>query len=344
MAKDRPHGVRITSSRMTVTFDEEYRALQGAVVWTDRSTRDARLQVRGPDAADWLQGLLTQDVAALATGEGAAAVYLTPQGRMVADLIVLRRADDFLIECVAGVRETLLSRLDQFVIMEDVTVVDVTDDVGCLTVLGPGSPSRVAALTGLSAQALEALPEYGHLMVPASSSMVVGTRAFGVAGVDLIAPMATLEPWRDSLRADTPQASTTLLDVARIEAGRPRFGIDMHDDTIPLEAGLESRAIDFDKGCYVGQEVVIRILHRGKGRVARRLMWLEGAPATPDTPAWSPGAPVHLGQQVVGTLTSACWSPARGGWLAIAMLHRDAAVPGTTVSIGGTDATVAALP
>ena len=118
----------------------------------------------------------------------------------------------------------------------------------------------------------------------------------------------------------------------------------MHDDTIPLEAGIESRGISFDKGCYVGQEVVIRILHRGGGRVARRLVWVEHAPHAQDGSVWRSGESVHLGDRVVGQVTSACWSPARGGLLGIAMLHRDATEPGTLVRIGADEATVRKLP
>jgi len=118
----------------------------------------------------------------------------------------------------------------------------------------------------------------------------------------------------------------------------------MQDDTIPLEAGIESRGISFDKGCYVGQEVVIRILHRGGGRVARRLVWVEHVPQAQDASAWAGGDSVYLGDRVVGQVTSGCWSPARGGLLGIAMVHRDAAEEGTLVRIGADQATVRKLP
>ena len=118
----------------------------------------------------------------------------------------------------------------------------------------------------------------------------------------------------------------------------------MHEDTIPLEAGIESRAISFDKGCYVGQEVVIRILHRGHGRVARRLVWVEGPPSARGGPVWAAGDAVLLGDKAVGAVSSACWSPARGRLLAIAMVHRDASEPGTAVRIGADAASVSRLP
>lgn len=327
-----------------MTFQDEYRALHSDAVWVDRSASDARLEVRGPDAADWLQGLLTQEVKGLRAGQGAYAAYLTPQGRMVADLRVLRRDDSFLLETVGSARAVLLSRLDQFVIMEDVTIADVTDTTGCLTVVGPGAAASLAACTGLALGSLVALPEHRQLALEQRGAFVCASREFGVPAFDLYAASADVDIWGTLLTARLPQASERLIETARIEAGRPRFGVDMHEDTIPLEAGIESRAISFDKGCYVGQEVVIRILHRGQGRVARRLVWIESAPHALDAPAWRPGESVHLAGRAVGAVTSGCWSPARGGLLGIAMVHRDAAEPGTVVTIGSNEAVVRKLP
>ncbi len=329
---------------MTVTFDNEYRALHDDAVWADRTTRDARLEVRGPDAAEWLHGLLTQDVRSLQAGQSADAAYLTPQGRMVADLRVFHRGDTYLLETAAAARAQLLSRLDQFVIMEDVSVLDVTDAVGCVTVLGPRAAAVVSACSGMTVASLESLPDHGHAALPSAGGFVARTTEFGVAGFDMFAPAEAVAAWRPALESRVPMAGEQLLETARIEAGRPRFGVDMHEDTIPLEAGIESRAISFDKGCYVGQEVVIRILHRGQGRVARRLVWVEHAPCPSDEPGWSPGEPVRLAEREVGAVTSACWSPARGGLLGIAMLHRDATQAGTVVGIGTHDATVHPLP
>ncbi len=329
---------------MAVTFDTQYRALHGEAVWADRSARAARLDVRGPDAGEWLQGLLTQDVQGLRTGEGAYAAYLTPQGRMIADVRVFHRGDAFLLEAVASDRGTLLSRLDQFVIMEDVTIADVTERLCCLTVLGPAAAAVTSACTGVSLDALMALPEDGHVPASLPGGFIAASRNFGVPAFDLFVPAPDLATWRDTLDARITPASDLLLETARIEAGRPRFGVDMHEDTIPLEAGIEHRAVSLDKGCYVGQEVVIRILHRGQGRVARRLMWVEHAPYEQGSAGWQVGTSVHLGDKVVGSVSSACWSPARGGLLGIAMLHRDAAVAGTVVRIGDSDATVGQLP
>src|SRR5262249_13990345 len=141
------------------------------------------------------------------------------------------------------------------------------------------------------------------------------------------------------------QASVAELDEAsaeaiRIESGTPRFHRDMDEETIPLEAGIESRAISFTKGCYVGQEIVIRVLHRGHGRVARRLVGLRldgtGVPAA--------GSVVRSGDREIGHLTSAAWSPALNRAIALAYLHRDFVEPGTTATVGDRAAEVVALP
>jgi folate-binding protein YgfZ len=128
-------------------------------------------------------------------------------------------------------------------------------------------------------------------------------------------------------RAGAPAADAGAIEAARIEACYPLFGVDMTDDTIPLEAGIEDRAISFTKGCYVGQEVIVRVLHRGHGRVARRLVGLTvegGQPAR--------GARLSSGGREVGFVTSAAWSP-RLGTVALGYLHRDFVDRGTTVEV-----------
>jgi folate-binding protein YgfZ len=128
-------------------------------------------------------------------------------------------------------------------------------------------------------------------------------------------------------RRGVPPADAASLEAARIEAGYPLFGTDMTDDTIPLEAGIEPRAISFTKGCYVGQEVIVRVLHRGHGRVARKLVGLRIAG---DPPA--AGARLLAGDREVGAVTSAAWSP-RHGAIALGYVHRDFVAEGTALEI-----------
>jgi folate-binding protein YgfZ len=131
-----------------------------------------------------------------------------------------------------------------------------------------------------------------------------------------------------------------VVETTRIEAGRPRFGVDMSEDTIPLEAGIEDRAISRTKGCYVGQEIIIRVLDRGHGRVARRLVGLKLAAAT--VPAR--GDAIRSGEREIGQVTSAAYSPLLDTPVALGYVHRDFTEPGTSVDVAGHPATVAETP
>jgi hypothetical protein len=166
---------------------------------------------------------------------------------------------------------------------------------------------------------------------------VVRDDAFGVPGYDVYVPAADAAAMRARLvDAGAVIASGETAETLRIEAGRPRFGVDMNTETIPLEAGLEDRAISFTKGCYVGQEVIIRVMHRGHGRVARRLVSIVlSSGAVP-----SRGDRIHSGDRIVGDVTSAAASPRHGAPLALGYVQRDHAVPGTELIVNGSQARV----
>lgn len=340
------------TSSIAQSIQPSYDALHRTAAVFDRTSTDSRLLVSGPDRIEWLQGLLTNDIAALTPGGGCYAAYLTPQGRMLGDMRVLHLGATVLLDVVAEARETLLSRLDQFIIMEEVTLADASDDLGCVMVAGPTASDVLSGLLSVERTALEALTEHHHLAVSyaGADGWCAATHDTGDGGFDVYLPIATSSAFLQALTdaGVSPLGPNEAL-TARVEAGRPRFGVDMDDDTIPLEAGIEGRAISFTKGCYVGQEVVIRVLHRGKGRVARRLCWVvadrspEGADRDVSADVWVPGADVRLRDKVVGSLTSACWSPARGQWLAMALLHRDAFEPGTAIDVVKGDAIVPAI-
>ena len=321
------------------SFQVQYDALHGSAVVIDRSQTDARLEVTGADRVEWLQGLLTNDVAALAPGQGCYAAYLTPQGRMIGDMRVLHLGDRVILDVPAAARATLLSRLDQFIIMEDVVLADRTDELSCVCVAGPRAAAVLGQLGGVAPEALEGLSEHHHL--PARFADVdafcAASREYGVAGFDVYLPAAAAARLLQMLaEAHVHAIDEAVAETARIEAGRPRFGVDMHEDTIPLEAGIEHRAVSLTKGCYVGQEVIIRVLHRGQGRVARRLCLVVSsadAEAWPTEGGWRAGAELVANGKAVGRLTSVCVSPRRGRWLAIGLVHRDAAVPGMSVDV-----------
>ncbi|MGE3956862.1 MAG: folate-binding protein YgfZ [Vicinamibacterales bacterium] len=291
--------------------------------------------VSGRDRASYLQGLLTNDIVALQAGQGCYAAYLTAQGRMISDLHVHELGDVMLLVLPLSTRETVLTRLDQFIFSEDVQLGDVTDTFAALAVVGPAAGTLVAGVTGMSPDELTALPEHGAVRREIGGDTLIVRQVTdpGVPGFELIGQRDRIAAAAEALRqAGAPEADDPTADLLRIEAGVPLFGRDMDEETIPLEAGIEPRAISFTKGCYVGQEIIIRVLHRGHGRVARKLVGLTFDPRG-DVPP--PGSAVHAAEREVGTITSSAVSPTLARGIALAYLKRDAVEAGQPVTVAG---------
>jgi folate-binding protein YgfZ len=317
-----------------------YTALRSGAGVIDRSGL-GRIVLTGSDRRSYLQGLLTNDIAALSAGTGCYAALLTAQGRMIADMRVLELGDAVLLEVSPHVTETVRAHLERFVFSEDVEVRDVTSDRAEIGIYGPGA----GAIVSLVAKAdLDRSPLFGSTQTTFDGSplLVVRSDEAGVDGYDLIVDRAAAEAlMRALIGAGGAPVDEEAAEAVRIEAGRPRFGQDMNEDTIPLEAGIEDRAISRTKGCYVGQEVIIRVLDRGHGRVARRLV---GLSLPPGAAVPAPGAHIASGEREIGRVTSAVFSPALGRPIALGYVHRDFVAPGTEVSIEDTPAVVAAIP
>jgi folate-binding protein YgfZ len=309
----------------------------------DRSGR-GRIVVTGADRASYLQGLLTNDVVALKQGSGCYAAYLTPQGRMIADLYVYELGDLMLITLPGAARQGVLGRFEQFIFSEDVRLGDVTDTFAQIAIVGPESPSILGKiLTGMTEASLRALPEHGNARgaFDGDAAIVARVTDTGEPGFDVFVERAREAALQEAFTAHgVPALAAATIDALRIEAGIPEFHRDMDENTIPLEAGIESRAISFSKGCYVGQEVIIRVMHRGHGRVARRLVGLvvEGA-AVP-----AAGSTIQIDGREVGRVTSSTLSPAVGKPIALGYVQRDYTSAGTELSIDGNLAVVTALP
>jgi folate-binding protein YgfZ len=322
-----------------------YEAVKKTTGVADRSG-EARFRVTGPDRVTWLQGLLTNDIAALTPGSGCYAAYLTPQGRMLADVRVLHRGDALILDVPAVAREAVFERLTTFIIMEDVTLDDVTDTLARVALHGPGAVDVLSACVSFASDAhARSLPEHASVAATFGDHdlIVAGSRELGVFGLDIYCPSAAKPDVLTALRAAGAEAiDAEAWHTLRVEAGRPLFGVDMSTDTIPLEAGIEDRAISFTKGCYVGQEVIIRVMHRGHGRVARRLVELQLDASGAAAAAIEAGTPIHWGDRDIGRVTSAAYSPSRDHWIAMGYVHRDFAEHGTAVSLGATDPRAAA--
>jgi len=288
-----------------------------------RTINEGRLRFEGPDAASFLHALVTNDVEGLVPGRGCYAAWLTPQGRMITDLLLLRDETGVWAEVPEGMAPALQARFDQLIFSEDVRVSDVTADWTATLVVGAEAVAAVAAATGVDPAGLEALPVFGHLTV--GDVRVVRTDQTALPTFQVWTKKTSGVFSEDTFAKKTPDV---FFEALRIEAGRPKFGVDMATDTIPLEAGLLDRAISQTKGCYVGQEVIVRILHRGGGKVVKHLMTLEFGDGVTDVPV--AGTPLVAGGdgKEVGAVTSAAHSPTTGRGIALGYVHRDAATVG----------------
>ncbi len=331
-----------------------YPALRTAAAWRAPADR-GWIAVEGADRGRFLQGLLTNDVEGLTPGSGCYAAYLTPQGRMIADMHLLAEADRIVVDVHGSVKDRLLERWDDLIFTEDVRVTDLTPDTVALDLCGPGAwPALVRA--GGAPDGESAMTLYQHCAAAIASHPLTVARIdeLGIQGYRLLMTPEVADASRRALAdAGAVEADAAAWETVRIESGRPAFPIDMNGDTIPLEAGITDRAIDFDKGCYVGQEVIIRVLHRGQGRIARKLAGLTLGAAGDRAGAGSlpaPGAAVsHDGNPQAGRVTSAVHSPALEASIALAYLPRTVAeAPGTHVAVvtghGEAPAVVTPLP
>lgn len=314
---------------------DQYRIIEGGAGWIDRSGR-GRIRFGGGDAASFLQALVSNEVATLTAGQGTYATYLTPQGRMIADLRIYHRGDSLLADVAPGSAAELAARFDQLIFTEDVQPVDVTSEIGQIGVAGGLAAERLASALGWGGDGAVALASLAPLaQFTVGDVFVARTDDARCATFDAFCPAAATSAVVESLRAaGLAEIPAELADSLRVDAGRPAFGVDMTTETIPLEAGLLDRAISTSKGCYVGQEVIIRVLHRGGGRVAKRLVRLTFDAAVAEAPG--PADVLRDGDADVGRLTSVAASlDAAGGWIALGYVHRDSAEPGRRLSLAG---------
>src|SRR5258706_14731749 len=231
-----------------------YDAARQRAAFIDRSDR-GRIVVSGTDRASYLQGLLTNDILALGAGTGCYAAYLTPQGRMIADLWVYELGDVILLTMSRDVTPTILSKLDQFIFSEEVQIGDVTETFAQIAIVGPQAARIVAqVLSGVSVDELAALPEHGsrRARFRDQPAIVVRVTDTGEPGFDVFVDRSSQSALVAALtESGAAEIDGAVADILRVEPGIPRFHRDMDEETIPLEAGLESRAISLTKGCYV---------------------------------------------------------------------------------------------
>ena len=309
---------------------DQYRIIEAGAGWRHRVER-GRLRIGGSDRTSFLHALLTNDVAALAPGRGGYGALLTPQGRMIADFHLFARPDHIIADVPVSSAQSLAADLDRLIFAEDASVADVSASLVQLSVVGGGAPAAIARALEVDANSVRDLAIGSQLEF--ATGFVARTDDTTLPGYDLIVPAdreaALIEGLTDS---GVALLTDELFTALRVAAGRPLFGVDMDTDTIPLEAGLLDRAISTTKGCYVGQEVIIRVLHRGGGRVARRLVTIKFDGIEPGQ--LQPGARLHVGDRETGHVTSLAPALDDSGLLALAYLRREFAEVGQKV-VGG---------
>jgi folate-binding protein YgfZ len=297
-----------------------------------------RIVVRGADRKTFLHALLTNDIALLSAGTGCYAALLTPQGRMIADMNVFELGDVMLIDARREVKDTLLQRFDQLIFGEDVQLGDVSDAWGCIGVCGPRAAEVAGGVIGAD---LAGFKPFQNARLERGGDLVIAARrdGLGLPGFLLLADGGAMPGLAKALHgAGAAVLSPETVEALRIEAGEPAFLVDMGDDTIPTEAGIEATAVSYLKGCFPGQEVLVRIRDRGHGKIARRLVGLtidgDAAPAA--------GSTIVGGEKEVGRVTSAVVSPALGKPIALGYVHRDFVEPGSGVLVVDGDARLGA--
>ncbi|XXF77069.1 glycine cleavage T C-terminal barrel domain-containing protein [Myxococcaceae bacterium GXIMD 01537] len=322
-------------------LEAEYEAARRAVALHDASYRES-LRITGEDRASFLHGMVTQEVKNLPPGMAAYAAMVTVKGAMVADARILKRQGDLLMDLEPGTGARVREFLDKYLISEDAELHEATGEFALLRLLGPQAGAVLSAALGAAFEPL-APNTLREVTLAGTPVFLVGNPTFEKHGVDLLVPRGALETvWGELVKAGGPHGLRPLgfeaLELLRVEAGVPRYTQDMGETTIPLEANLTS-AISYNKGCYIGQEVIARATFRG--HMNRKLTGL----LLGETEA-APGTELKVGEKKVGWLTTVVRSPAKGQRVALGYVHRDFQEPGTQLSLAGgpATATVAPLP
>ena len=303
----------------------EHAALRTGAGVLDLSCR-SRLCLLGADRVRFLHGQVTNDIKKLSPGAGAYAVLTTAKGKMESDLNIFLLADEILLDFEPGLTGKISARLEKFIVADDVQIVDAAPHYGLLSVQGPRAAEVIHTVGWLGSVAPPARPfDSVKISDPALGDLYLANLPrLGTAGFDLYVPNGSLAAAAAQLLAAASPAGGracgwTAFETARIEAGRPRYGADMDETHLPLECGLESRAVSYSKGCYIGQEVINRI--HSVGHVNRELRGLRLAAALTALPVH--GDKLFQGDREAGYVTSAVKSPVLNHPIALGFIRRE---------------------
>lgn len=308
---------------------EEYLSVRRAVGLLDFSNR-AIFEFTGADRLSYLQGLISNDLRVASSGEGIYAAFLSQQGKVLGDCRVLTSDDRFIVDIWEPLKPKIFAHLHRYLVADEVEIADLSDRCAILSIQGPKSETLLEELLPRDQQPQTNLA-HSIAEVGGVEMRICRYSHTGEDGFDLMIPLADVESMARELTeiASTYSArwvGTDAYEILRIEAGIPRYGADITDDNLILETGL-THAVSFNKGCYLGQEVVERI--RSRGHVNKNLTGLIIGGKKPP-PA---GSKILSGEKEIGTVTSSVYSPAFDSPIALGYVHRDHRSRGTQLLV-----------
>src|SRR5579884_2179031 len=311
----------------------EHAALRESAGVLDLSFR-SRLCLTGTDRARWLNGQVTNNVKDLRAGQSCYAALVNAKGKLQSDLNIYCLPDELLLDFEPGLTASVAQRLEKYIIADDVQVVDVAQQYGLLSVQGSKAAEVVQRLGLFQDVPAEAMHFTSIKDATLGELYLMNQPRVGTKGFDFFVPTPALGAVMDKLIAAAREVGGracgwTALETARIEAGIPRFGADMDESNLAPETGIESRAISYNKGCYIGQEVIARI--RTYGQVARSLRGLRLADELKHLP--KKGDKLFHNGKEVGFINSAVKSPSLKANIALGYVRKESNQPGTHLSL-----------
>jgi folate-binding protein YgfZ len=329
------NNLELSSKTPAAGVSTEFEALVSACGFYDLGSR-AKLKLTGSDRVRWLNGMVTNNIRDLAAGHGVYAFLLNPQGRILADLYAYNRGDSLWLDVEQSQLAKILEIFDHYIIMDDVEVENVSDKLTAIGLSGPNSADVLRAL-GLQVPDLRPLESSEQEWEQTGLTVIRGDQE----------RRNSYEIWLATEKA--PALRTALshggatpvgaeaLELHRIALGIPRYGQDIRERDLPQETE-QARALNFSKGCYIGQEIVERIRSRGAVHRTFTGFLFEKLPAV--------GSKIQANAKDIGEITSAAALPLAGGIQPVALgyIRREAGSPGNEVVAGGLKATVTGLP
>lgn len=310
----------------------EYRVFKETAGFIDLSNR-GRLCLLGEDRLKFLHGQVTNDVQGLKADAGCYAALVNAKAKMETDLYIYRLADELLLDFEPGLTEKVTTRLDKYIVADDVQIVDVAPHYGLVSVQGPKSAAAIEALGIVPTLPAAPLQWVKDNVPDVGDIYVMNQPRLGTTGYDVFIPSAGLGMIADKLLAAVKAqggraCGLEAFEIARVEAGIPRYGVDMDETNLAPEGGIEKRAIHYNKGCYIGQEVIARI--RTYGEVAKSLRRLELS-GVADLPA--KGTKLQIAGKDIGYVTSAVRLPDSQQTLALGYVRKEHKIPGTILDL-----------